>query len=227
MPKRELKQVLSGDPPQREAHAMLGLCMAHRNAYVEARPRPMPPLGWRPICHFAHYAKAAVLLQRDPHDEAAAAIHEALRLNSFSADYYEMQGPHPLRPAPLARHAGIGRKWARHRSGPCRLLESQGNGADQTRGEMRKPARHWASRFRAIPQRGDHANQGWTYLHQGEPQEKRWNIPRKRCESTRNSIGRGAGMVEALKARHLIYRIHAAVFPLDGDAWAGRFSGGS
>jgi tetratricopeptide (TPR) repeat protein len=109
---RELKQVLAADPHNAEAHAMLGLCMAHRNAYAEASAETDAAVGLAPDLPFAHYAKAAVLLRRDRYEEAAAAIQEALRLNSFSPDFFTTCRGRFASPS-----AAGGMRWSRPRTG--------------------------------------------------------------------------------------------------------------
>jgi len=213
---RELKQVLSGDPHNAEAHAMLGLCMAHRNAYVEASAEADAAVGLAPDLPFAHYAKAAVLLQRDRYDEAAAAIHEALRLNSFSADYYEMQGRIRFAQrrwrdtlesaenglAIEADHAGCSNLRA---MALTKLGRNEEAGAALGESLSRDP-------HNAVT----HANQGWTYLHQGE-HKKALEHFREALRIDPELDWARAGMVEALKARHLIYRIMLRYF-----LWMGR-----
>ena len=216
---RELKQVLAGDPHNAEAHAMLGLCLAQRKAYLEASAEADAAVGLAPDVPFAHYAKASVLLQRDRYDEAAAAIHEALRLNSFSPEYYALQG----------RIRFVQRRWAD-------ALESAENGlaieADHAAcGNLRAMALTQLGRkeeagaalgeslARDPHNAVTHANQGWTYLHRGE-HKKALEHFREALRIDPELEWARAGMVEALKARHLIYRIMLRYF-----LWMGRLAG--
>lgn len=213
---RELKQALAGDPHNAEAHAMLGLCMAHRNAYAEASAETDAAIGLAPDLPFAHYAKAAVLLRRDRYEEAAAAIQEALRLNSFSPDYYEMQG----------RIRFAQRRWrdALESAENGLAIEADHDGCGNLRamsltqlGRKEEAAATLGQSLSRDPHNAvTHANQGWTSLHQGD-HKKALEHFREALRIDPELDWARAGMVEALKSRHLIYRIMLRYF-----LWMGR-----
>lgn len=213
---RELKQVLAGDPHNAEAHAMLGLCLAQRDAYEEATAEADASVGLAPDQPFGHYVRAAVMLDRRRFDEAAGAIHEALRLNSFNPHYYALQGR-----VRLAQ-----RRWQDALESAEYGLALQADHADCMNlrataltqlGRKQEAAATLGDSLARDPHNAQtHANQGWTYLHQGDP--------KKALEHFREALRidpeldwARAGMVEALKARHLIYRIMLRYF-----LWMGR-----
>lgn len=208
---KELKQSLAGDPHKAEAHAMLALCLAQRQAYADASAEADQAVGLAPDLPFAHYARASILLERRRYNEAALAIHEALRLNSYDPDYYSLQ----------ARVRFSQRRWQD-------ALESAENGlaiqADHSGcGNLRAMAlTQLGRREEAAATLGQslsrdphnattHANQGWTYLHQGD-HKKALEHFREALRIDPELDWARAGMVEALKAHYLIYRLMLRYF---------------
>lgn len=208
---KELKQALSLDPRNAEAHAMLGLCLAQRQAYADASAEADQAVGLEPDRPFGHYARASILLDRDRYNEAALAIHEALRLNSYDPDYYALQ----------ARVRFAQRRWQD-------ALESAENGlaiqADHAGcGNLRAMAlTQLGRREEAAATLGQslsrdphnavtHANQGWTYLHQGD-HKKALEHFREALRIDPELDWARSGMVEALKSRYLVYRLMLRYF---------------
>ncbi|HEY2586640.1 MAG TPA: tetratricopeptide repeat protein [Tepidisphaeraceae bacterium] len=213
---RELKQVLSGDPHDAQAHAMLGLCLAQRKEYAGASAEADAAVGLEPALPFAHYVRALVLTERNRFEEAATAVHGALRLDPFSPDFYALQArirlaqrrwPSALESAEhglsiQADHAACANLRA---MALVQLGRREEAGAALDDSLARDPHNAYT-----------HANQGWAYLHKGDH--------RKALEHFREALRLDpeldfarAGMVEALKARHLIYRIMLRYF-----LWMGR-----
>lgn len=215
---RELKQALSTDPHDAQAHAMLGLCLSERKEYAGASAETDAAVGLAPDLPFAHYARAAVLAERNRFDEAAQAVHDALRLDPFSADFYALQ----------ARIRFEQRRWRD-------ALESAEHGlsiqADHAAcGNLRAMALVQLGRRDEAGAALDdslardphnaytHANQGWAFLHKGDHKRALEHFREALRLNPELEFAR-AGMVEALKARYLIYRIMLRYF-----LWMGRLA---
>lgn len=213
---RELKQILSSDPHNANAHAMLGLCLAEQQNLSQATAEADAAVGLAPDMSFAHYVRARVLLDRNRPEEAGAAINEALRLDSFNPDYYAM----------LASIRFNQRRWPD-------ALQAAENGLSIT-ADHSSCANLRAMALVQLGRRDEagaaigqslardphnavtHANQGWALLNKGE-HKKALEHFREALRLDPELDWARSGMVEALKARHLVYRIMLRYF-----LWMGR-----
>ncbi|HSU69258.1 MAG TPA: tetratricopeptide repeat protein [Tepidisphaeraceae bacterium] len=208
---RELKEVLSSDPHNAQAHAMLGLCLLERNEYQQANSEADQAVGLEPDLSFAHYVRARVLSDRNRLEEAGAAINEALRLDSFNPDSYALQAsirfaqrrwPDALASAEhglsiQADHAGCANLRAM-------ALVQLGRKAEAG-------AQIGASLARDPHNAVTHANQGWALLHQGQHKQALEHFREALRLDPEMDWARN-GMVEALKAKYLIYRLMLRYF---------------
>jgi tetratricopeptide (TPR) repeat protein len=218
---QELKEVLSTDPHNAHAHAMLSLCLAERNDFAQATAEADAAVGLAPDLSFAHYVRSIVLYNRNRPEEAGAAINEALRLDSFNPDYY----------AQLARIRLNQRRWPD-------ALEAAENGLSinaehQTCSNLRAMALVQLGRKEEAgaalgqslardPHNAEtHANQGWALLHRGEHRQALEHF-REALRLDPELDWARSGMVEALKARHLLYRLMLRYF-----LWMGRLARGA
>jgi tetratricopeptide (TPR) repeat protein len=208
---RELKQVLSGDPHDAHAHAMLGLCLAERKDYAGATSEADAAVGLEPALPFAHYVRALVLTDRNRFDEAATAIHDALRLDPFNPDFYALQARirFAQRRWPAALEAAEHGLSIRADHPACANLRAM---ALTQLGRRDEAAAALGQSLAHDPHNATtHANQGWTYLHEGN-HKKALEHFREALRLDPELDWARAGMVEALKARYLIYRIMLRYF---------------
>jgi tetratricopeptide (TPR) repeat protein len=203
---QELRQALAADPDHAFAHALLALCLSERKQYQEATEEAKTAIHLAPDVPFAHYALASTLAARDRLQEAADVIREAIRLNPEDADYFAL----------LAAIRFEQRRWSE-------TLEAADQGLQLdpehvTCNNMRAMAlvklgrkqEAGATITTALAKDPDdalsHANQGWTLLEQGNPTQALTHFR----EALRLEPGlewARAGIVEALKARNLLYRL--------------------
>jgi tetratricopeptide (TPR) repeat protein len=201
----ELRNVLSADPHDAQAHAMLALCLAEQDKLKDATAEAQQAVGLAPDSPLAHYALGFALFKRNWLDEALAAARETVRLNSFD-------------PGNFALVAGIEferRNW--HAT-----LEQAENGL------AIDPDHVWCTNLRAMalvklgrkqeaaatlgnalsrdPENAvSHANQGWTLLHAGDHRAAKVHF-REALRLDPNQPWAKAGMVEALKSSFFLYR---------------------
>lgn len=207
----EFKQVLAGDPQNAPAHAMLSLCLAERNEFEQATAEADAAIGLSPDLAFAHYARARVLNDRNRFEEAGAAINEALRFESFNPHYYALQ-------------AGIRfsqRRWADALAAAedGLAIDPEDAGCVNMRamslvqlGRKEEAGAAIGAALRRDPHNAvTHANQGWALLHRGQHEQALEHF-REALRLDPESDWARAGMVEALKARHLVYRIMLRYF---------------
>jgi tetratricopeptide (TPR) repeat protein len=200
----ELRQALAADPDDAYAHALLALCLAHREQFDEATQEARQAIHLAPDFAFAHYAMANVLQDRRRYDEAIAAISEALRLEPEDADYCAL----------LSQIRLDQRNWPAGLEAAERGLQFDPGHISCTNlraialVKLGRKAEAGATIDAALARNPDdaitHANQGWTYLEQSDPRKALEHFREAlRLEPT-NEWAR-AGIVEALKARNIVY----------------------
>lgn len=86
----ELRQTLSAEPDNAEAHALLGLCLAELGRYQEAEREAREAIRLAPNWSFPHYALAYILQDCYRLTAAENAIQEALQLDPDNANYFSL-----------------------------------------------------------------------------------------------------------------------------------------
>jgi Flp pilus assembly protein TadD len=215
---RELRGAIGEQPHDPVPHAMLALCLAQRQAYHEAHREAVEAIRLGPDQPFPHYAMAIVMLRRNRFDEAEHAIREAIRLDPYDADFFGVLGSIKLET----------RNW-------IRALEAAEEGlkldpAHVTCTNVRATALVHLGRHdeasstmgqaleRAPEDAPTHANQGWALLHRGEHVKAMEHFREALRLDPTNDWAR-SGIVEALKARNVVYRWMLAYF-----LWMSRLS---
>jgi len=218
MAEAELRQALASEPHDSYAHALLALCLAHRDKFQDATADAQQAIHLQPDFAFAHYAHASVLLDRNRVDEALPAIQEAIRLDPEDADYYSM----------LASIHSSERRWRDALSAAEQGLQfdSEHVGCTNLRAiamvKLGRKAEAGTTIDAALARNPDsavtHANQGWTLLEKGEPKKALEHFRESLRLDPENEWAR-QGIVEALKARNVVYALMLKYF-----LWMSRFS---
>ena len=202
---RELRQHLSGDPHDPLAHALLAMCLAEQERFDAAEQEADAAVGLGPDVPMAHFARARVLTDRRRYAEAEAAVREAIRLDPDSPSFFSL----------LAAILYEQNRWADALAAAERGLEvdPEHDGCVNFRAmALVKLGRRdeagatiGAALARDPGNELTHANQGWAQLHRGEHRKALEHF-REALRLNPNFEYARAGVVEALKARHLIYR---------------------
>jgi tetratricopeptide (TPR) repeat protein len=214
----ELRQALAADPDDSHAHALLALCLAHRKRFEEATDEARQAIHLAPDFAFAHYALARVFYDRNRFSEALAAIQEAIRLEPEDADYFALLAHIHLqerrwREALAAAEQGL--QFDPEHVG-CTNLRAMAMVKLGRKTEARATVQSALSRN---PDNSlTHANQGWTLLEQGEPKKAAEHFREALRLNPENEWAR-QGIIEALKARNVIYAVMLKYF-----LWMGKFS---
>jgi tetratricopeptide (TPR) repeat protein len=172
-----------------------------------------------PDVPFTHYALAYVLYHRDHLQEAETVIGQALELAPWDADYYSL----------LASIRFDRRHWpaALEAAEQGLALDAEHDGCANLRAmalvKLGRRAEAGATIGDALSRDPDnaltHANQGWTLLEQRQP-DKALEHFREALRLEPNLEWAREGIVEALKARHWLYRQMLRYF-----LWMRRLSG--
>ena len=214
----EARQALADDPHNAFGHSLLALCLAHQENFQEATAEAQQGIHLLPDLAFAHYAHAKVLFDRNRLDEARAAIEEAIRLDPAEADNFSL----------LAAIHCQDARWKEALAAAEQGLECDPEhvGCTNLRAmalvKLGRKAEAGATIDSALSKNPEnsltHANMGWTLLEKGQPAKALDHFREALRLDPENEWARN-GIVEALKARHLVYAIMLKYF-----LWMSRFS---
>lgn len=207
----QLRQALAADPHDAHAHALLALCLNARERFKEATEAARQAIHLAPDFSFAHYAHARVLHDRNHFPEARAAIEEAIRLDSTDADYFSL----------LAAVHFDEKRWqdAANTAEQGLQFDPEHVGCTNLRAmamvKLGRKAEAGATIDAALAKNPDnavtHANQGWTLLERGDPKKALEHFREALRLDPENEWARH-GIVEALKARNLLYALMLRYF---------------
>jgi tetratricopeptide (TPR) repeat protein len=208
---REWRGVLAEDPDDTQAHAALAISLAERERLPEAEREADAAVGLAPDLDFAHYVRARVLRDRNRFAEAAKAAAEAIRLDPDDANNRlilasihcaQSHWPECL----AAADAGLAIDPEHDACANLRAL------ALTHLGRKDEAAATIAGALQRSPENSlTHTNQGWALLHRNQPQPALEHFR----EALRLDPGNGwarEGLLTALKARHLVFRLLLAFF---------------
>ncbi|MEJ0089755.1 MAG: tetratricopeptide repeat protein [Limisphaerales bacterium] len=214
----ELRQALAADPHDAYGHALLGLCLAKRESFQDAAEETRQAIHLAPDFPFAHYAHASVMDARNRFPEALAAINEAIRLDPENADQYALLASihfQESRWRDALNAAEQGLQFDPEHVGCTNVramaMVKLGRKAEAGRTIDAALARNPDNAF-------THANQGWTLLHQGEAKKAAEHFREALRLDPQNEWAR-QGIIEALKARNIIYALMLKYF-----LWMSKFS---
>jgi tetratricopeptide (TPR) repeat protein len=202
----EFRQALAQDPDDAHAHALLALCLCHQEKFDPAMQEAQQAIHLAPDFAFAHYALAWVLDERRRYGEALGVLKEAIRLEPQEPDYRALEAQINLnlrqwQPALAAAEAGL-------------QFDPDHVGCTNLRAmalvKLGRKSEAGAALDTALARNPDdaasHANRGWSYLEQSDPRKALEHFQEALRLDPENEWARG-GLVEALKARYLIYSL--------------------
>jgi tetratricopeptide (TPR) repeat protein len=207
----ETRRILTQDPNDARAHALLALCLIRRDAFSEALFESAEGVRLDPAAGFNHYVRGHVLVATERSEQALKAARLAIELD-------------PLNPAFPSLEALI--HLNRRRWNEALAAAEQGLSADPEHvdcnnyramalvklGRRQEAAASMRDALSLAPVDAfSHANQGWTLLNHGKPKEAMEHFKEAlRLDPTLEWAR--AGIVEALKAHNIIYRWMLAYF---------------
>lgn len=201
----ELRAALVDDPSNGMAHSLLGMCLSHTERLDEALRETAEGIRCAPDSAYAHYARAVVALRSRNPAEAERALNQAIRLDPTQATYYGLRAGLHAERQQWSEMLAAAEEGLRHdpENESCinyqttalrqlgRFAEAQQRGAEAL---AQHPDSAWA-----------HATAGWNRLEAGDPQGALERFREALRLEPELDLAR-SGMVEALKARHFVYR---------------------
>ena len=217
----ELRRALADDPHSPLAHALLARCLVVRKQYHEASAEADLAVHLAPDHAFTHYTRAAVLYARNRFPAAKSAAEEAIRLDPENADYWAM----------LSSIEWIRRQWqpALDAAGQGLAIDAEHVDCNNLRamalvklGRRDLAGQTIDAALARDPDNADsHANRGWTLLEEGRHREALEHFREALRLEPHHGWAR-SGIVEALKAKNIIYRLMLAYF-----LWMSKLSAGA
>ena len=212
----QLRQLLSNDPNDAEAHSLLALCMLeNRDLWHDATREAEHAVGLAPDSSLSHYILAAVHEKRNRFPEALLAIDEAMRLSPDQSQYYGLKASvlgQQLNWRAALESATIGlslnpedescssiRAISLERLGKTEGAIEQANAA-----VSRNPDSSMA-----------HSTRGWALLNSGKYQEAQEAFREALRLGPTNEMAR-VGMIQALNNNYLIFRLVFRFYNLVG-----------
>jgi tetratricopeptide (TPR) repeat protein len=217
----EFRKALGVDADDPIAHSMLALCLAHQERPDEALAEAQTAVGQAPDVDFVHYALALVHVERQEFIKARAAIDEALRIDPEDEDFW---GVRALIHAARGEHAesldAAQRGLAIAAEDPqCQNLKAL---ALTHLGRHEEAATAIEGQLQREPDNAmTHANLGWALLHRNQPKQAAVHFREALRIDPELEFAR-AGMVNALRARNVVFRLLLAYF-----LWMSRLSRGA
>jgi len=213
------RQAIAEDPESGPAHAVLALCLVPDGKIDEALREARLAVQLAPDRPLAHHALAAALFEKGRHKEARASIEEMIRLDPFEPDHHAL----------LAMAAAARARWEDMLAAAERGIELDSEHVDCTNlrafalRKLRRKDEAAADLDAALaldPENSEtHAHRGWQRLEAGDTKGALAAFRASLRLDADNEWAR-EGIVEALKARHLLYRVFLGyVF------WMARLSG--
>jgi tetratricopeptide (TPR) repeat protein len=207
----ELNRAIPLAPDDPVPHALLAVCLAERGEFDAALREARLAVQMAPDLAFAHYVAAYVNWKQDKLGEAETALREALRFDPFDPDHHELLSQIKLQQkkwgeALAAAEQGLGYDAEHLGCANMRAMALAKLGREDEARDMLDEA------IRQDPENAmTHANLGWTALHAGQHKQA--------LEHFRESLRLDPtfewardGMLEALKARHFLYRVMLRYF---------------
>ena len=217
----ELRQAIGQEPQDPFARALLALCLSEQEKFEEASEEAAQAIQLGPDQPFSHYVVAQVWRDRRHYPQALAAVREAIRLDPEDADYCALEGEVHLAMSNWGKALVVADRGlaldAEHVA--CinlraMALNKLGRSAEATRTLDQALARDPDNAT-------SHANRGWSMLEQNQPDKAAEHF-RESLRLDPNNEWARQGMIEALKARHLVYSWMLRYF-----LWMSRFSAGA
>jgi tetratricopeptide (TPR) repeat protein len=207
----ELRLFLASDPENGYAHALLALCQLEQNNLPEAEASARQAISLAPDRLMGHRVLGMVLLRRNRTTEAAQAVDEALRVEPANADLFALKSIVALQRSRWQEALGAAREGLEHEPDNLDCINLQAQALIKL-GRKDEAAHAIGGALAQAPDDSfTHANQGWALLHEGKPKQALEHFRESLRLDPENEFAR-AGMVEALKARNVIYRVMLSFF---------------
>jgi tetratricopeptide (TPR) repeat protein len=207
----EARRVLTLDPDDAHAHALLGLCLLRKEDWPGALREVDEAVRLAPLTPYVHYVAGHVMLAAHRHDAAMREATAAVQLDPNEPAHHALIAKiHlDLRRWPQALEAAEAGLALDPEHVECNNVRGMALVKLGRRGEAEAALRDTLA---LDPEDAfTHANRGWSLLHERKPKEAMEHF-REALRIDPTLDWARAGIVEALKARNFVYRWMLAYF---------------
>ncbi len=206
-----LRQSLSVDPEDPQAHALLSLCWIELKEQRRALEEAETAIGLAPDWSLPYYARACAFHNLGRKNQAEQAVKAALDLDPEDPQYYALlsavcaskrQGKKALEAAEKGLALDPEDMACTNARAAALILLGKGDEAD---------LRMEAALHRDPEDAETHVHMGWSKLHQGKIDDAMEHFKEALALEPDMEYAR-AGLVEAMKGRNKIYRVFLSLF---------------
>jgi tetratricopeptide (TPR) repeat protein len=208
---QQFRAALVQEPDNALAHAMIALCLVEQKKYAEATEEAQQAIALRPDWDGGYSALASIFSARERLKEAALMAERAIQLDPFDPAHHALladirikqrQWPAALKAADAGLAIDPQHAVCLNARGIALVNLGRRDEASTTIGGALERNPHNAT---------THANQGWALLHAGDHKAALLHF-REALRINPESQWAKAGIVEALKARNIVYRLMLKYF---------------
>ncbi len=208
---KEFRQTLAEMPEMALAHAFLSLCLSNLDQNKEATEEAQAAIFHDPEESSGHFALAKAFYGRNRFKEAEGALQEAIRLAPHESYHYALLSSLKMQQSDWqggldAAEMGLEFEPEDPACNNLKAMALVKLGRKKEAGEALEGALE-----RDPDDAFSHANQGWSYLHEGDPNKALEHF-REALRLEPNLEFARLGMIESLKARYWIYRVILGYF---------------
>lgn len=203
---REFRASLAEDPDCAQSHVQLALCLAERGETAAAEREARAAVEADPEYEPAHYALASVLHDAGRLTEARASVAEAIRLDADDPQNHWLAGL-------IEGDAGDWKAALEYAETALRLDPEHIDALNLRAGALLELGRRdeaFDGLREALARDPDnpvtHTHVGWAHVHAGDPARALEHF-REALRLDPTIAAARAGILEALKSRHLLYRL--------------------
>jgi len=212
---QELRESLFHSPEEPIVHALLALCLSEQDKLEEALPAAHTAVALAPDSPWCRYILATVLGRQGKLIAAREVIQEAISQNPSDPDYFALLGSLYLQESRWQEALNCAEQGLSLE--PEHVVSS--NLRSMALIKLGKGDAALAGLDSALHQEPDnaitHANRGWTLLERGQ-NEAALEAFQEALNLDPNLDWAREGLVEALKARYLLYRLMLKYFFMMG-----------
>jgi Flp pilus assembly protein TadD len=202
----KLREILTRAPTHARAHALLSYALHLQDHNLGALQEAQTAIGLAPTDPIGYHVQSLALLQLGRTNQALAAIQEALRLNPEFAPYYATLSQIYVRKKDWKKALAAAEEGLRVDSEHVHCINLRAL-ALVNMGKEDEADRTIEAALACDPENATtHANQGWALLHRGGHQQALTHF-REALRLNPMSDWARQGIVEALKARNVVYRL--------------------
>jgi tetratricopeptide (TPR) repeat protein len=202
---REIRKHLAQNIEDPDAHAYLALCLINNKKIEEAKKEAFEALALYPDFPFAHFLLSKIYIEEDDYKRAQDSIKEALRVDPYEPQYYETLAMIYFNQGKYEAALEISEKGLQAEPEHVGCLNLRARCLVKL-GRKEYANDSFTASFNKDPDNSyTHANQGWAFLEQKNYKGALTHFREALRLDPTNDFAK-SGLVEALKAKYLIYK---------------------